>query len=87
LSKIEFGYQALDDYNILSVKDDGIGLRVEEHEGLFAAFVRKGTSRGTAGAGIGLAIVKEIAEKHQGKVWLEANKDGGMIFYLSILKT
>ena len=60
LRKIEIGYQDLGDYHILSVKDDGIGLREEEHEGLFAAFVRKGTSRGIAGAGIGLAIVKEM---------------------------
>jgi signal transduction histidine kinase len=87
LNKIEIGYQDLGDYHILSVKDDGIGLREEENEGLFAAFVRKGTSRGIAGAGIGLAIVKEIAEKHKGKVWLESNRNSGTIFYLSILKT
>jgi PAS domain S-box-containing protein len=86
LSKIEIGYQDTGDYHTLSVKDDGIGLREEEHEGLFAAFVRKGTSRGIAGAGIGLAIVKEIAEKHKGKVWLESNRNNGTIFYLSILK-
>jgi len=87
LSKIEIGYQDPGDYHILSVKDDGIGLREEEHEKLFAAFVRKETSRGIAGAGIGLAIVKEIAEKHKGKVWLESNRDNGTVFYISILKT
>lgn len=87
LSKIEIGFQDTGDYHILSVKDDGIGLKKEEREGLFAAFVRKGTSRGIAGAGIGLAIVKEIAEKHKGKVWLESKRNGGTVFYLSILKS
>lgn len=87
LSKIEIGYRDVGDYHILSVKDDGIGLKEEEHEGLFGAFVRKGTSKGIAGSGIGLAIVKKIAEKHKGEVWPEANKNGGMSFHLSILKT
>ena len=86
LSKIEIGYQDAGDYHILSVKDDGIGLKEEEREGLFATFVRKGTSRGIAGAGIGLAIVKDIAEIHKGKVWLESNRSNGMTFYISISK-
>jgi PAS domain S-box-containing protein len=86
LSKIEIGYQDSGDYHVLSVKDDGIGLKEEEHEGLFAAFVRKGTSRGIAGTGIGLTIVKEIAEKHKGKVWLELNRSNGMTFCMSISK-
>ena len=86
LSKIEIGYHELGDYHILSVKDDGIGLREEEHEKLFAAFVRKETSRGIAGAGIGLSIVKEIVEKHKGQVWLESNHSSGMTFYMSISK-
>jgi light-regulated signal transduction histidine kinase (bacteriophytochrome) len=86
LSHIEIGYEESDDSHIFSVKDDGIGLRADQQEGLFAAFVRKGTSRGVAGAGIGLAIVREIAERHKGKVWLLSHHGEGTIFYVSFSK-
>jgi len=31
-----------------------------------------------------LAIVKEIAERHQGEVWVETNTNKGATFYISI---
>jgi len=42
--------------------------------------------QGIEGSGLGLTIVREIAEKHGGEVWLEPGQDRGITFYISIPK-
>ena len=86
LSEIKIGYKESDQYHILSVKDDGVGLRGEDTKKIFRVFMRKITSKGTEGTGLGLAIVKEIAEKHKGKVWVKPGAKKGITFYISISK-
>jgi signal transduction histidine kinase len=53
---------------------------------IFSPFIRKKTSRGIQGSGLGLNILKEIADKHGGEVWLEPGLESGITFYLSIPK-
>ena len=86
LTEIEIGYKESGEFYILSVRDDGVGLKKEESKGIFGLFKRRGTSRGIEGTGLGLAIVKEIAERHQGEVWTEHGSEKGMTFYFSISK-
>ncbi|UCF86382.1 MAG: HAMP domain-containing histidine kinase [Desulfobacteraceae bacterium] len=38
------------------------------------------------GSGLGLTIVREIAEKHGGEVWLEPGQERGITFHISIPK-
>ncbi len=58
----------------LQVEDDGIGIPVHERERVFERFYRVlGTD--TDGSGLGLPIVKEIAELHRAKVSLSARRD------------
>ena len=64
----------------------GAGLEKEDLEGIFEAFKRKKSARGTQGTGLGLAIVKEIMARHGGDVWAEPGVDRGITFYLSISK-
>jgi PAS domain S-box-containing protein len=84
LSTIWTGYEASEDFHIFSFSDNGKGLKEEDPERIFAAFQRNETSRGVEGAGLGLTIVKEIAEQHGGKVWVKPRKKKGITFYLSI---
>jgi light-regulated signal transduction histidine kinase (bacteriophytochrome) len=86
LSEIKIGYRETGEYHILSVKDDGFGLKEEDTKKIFRVFMRKRTSKGIEGTGLGLAIVKEIAEQHKGKVWVKPGKKKGITFYLSISK-
>ena len=86
LSEIKISYQESQDSHILSVEDDGIGLRDEEAKTLFGPFRRKRMAGKVEGAGLGLAIVKEIAEQHKGRVWLEPAMKKGAAFYVSISK-
>jgi signal transduction histidine kinase len=87
LSEIKIGYKESGKSHILSIKDNGIGLKEQNpHQDIFAPFIRRKTSKGIEGSGLGLNIVKEIAEKHGGQVWLEPGEERGITFYVSIPK-
>jgi PAS domain S-box-containing protein len=87
LSEINIAYKGPAEFHILSIKDNGIGLREQNaHQDIFAPFIRKKTSKGIEGSGLGLNIVREIAEKHGGQVWLEPGRERGTTFYFSISK-
>ncbi len=87
-SKIDIQHKESNSFHILSVKDNGIGVEVQDsNQDIFAPFIRKKTSRGIQGSGLGLNILKEIAEKHGGEVWLEPGPERGVTFYISIPKS
>ena len=86
LSEISIGYEESDEFHILSVRDNGIGIRKKDFKKIFGTFQRTQTSRGIQGTGLGLAIVQEIAEQHSGEVWVEPGPEKGISFYLSISK-
>ena len=86
LSEIKIGYKESDEFHILSVKDDGVGIRGKPSEKIFGLFKRHETSKGIEGSGLGLAIVKEVAEQHGGKVWMEPGWKKGITFFFSISK-
>ncbi|MFC8371239.1 ATP-binding protein [Streptomyces sp. CB02400] len=70
----------------LYVADSGPGVRPQDRELIFERF-RRGTSRrGTrgSGAGLGLSIVKAIAEGHGGRVRLHDTEGGGATFVLTL---
>ncbi|RYD73353.1 MAG: ATP-binding protein, partial [Verrucomicrobiaceae bacterium] len=68
----------------LSVADQGPGIPEEEKRNVFERFYRLGSElrRETQGAGIGLSIVKHIAEGHGGSVTIENQSGGGAKFIL-----
>jgi PAS domain S-box-containing protein len=86
LSEITISCREDKNANIVSVRDDGVGLTKEDSGGLFGAFRRKKTSIGICGTGLGLAIVKEIIEQHGGEVWTEHDTRSGIAFCFSIPK-
>jgi two-component system phosphate regulon sensor histidine kinase PhoR len=67
---------------VVRVVDRGPGVPAEERERIFERFVRGSTAKGDAsrgdvrrvrGSGIGLALVKHIAESHGGRAWVEGD--------------
>ena len=57
-------------YAVVEVSDSGIGMTPEQLERAFERFYRADTSGNIPGTGLGLCLVKEIAELHKGKVVL-----------------
>lgn len=86
LSEITIGYREDENFHILSVGDDGVGIKKDQYDKIFQVYQREETSRGIAGAGLGLAIVKEVAERHGGKVWAEPGAEKGTTFHFAISK-
>ena len=67
---------------ILSVKDDGIGIRKEEQEKIFERFYQSDASRTGAGSGFGLSMASEIARFHGGEITVESEPEKGSTFTL-----
>lgn len=66
----------------VSVRDEGCGLSEEDQVKIFERFYRvdKARSRTSGGSGLGLTIVKSIAEAHRGRVSVESEVDKGSTF-------
>jgi signal transduction histidine kinase len=68
------------DAYVIKVDDDGPGIPEAEQARVFEPFVRLETSRSaeTGGTGLGLTLVKAIAEGHGGSISLENSAGGGL---------
>lgn len=83
--KIIIESEESDTHHILSVKDNGIGIRDEYKEKVFDLFERLNPHQ-FEGSGVGLSTCKKIVENHNGKIWLESIEGIGTQFYFSLPK-
>ena len=90
--EVRIGWEALDDRVRFSVADDGIGVP-ESHQGrIFERFYKVDRSRARdrdaerlgGSAGLGLAIVRHIAEAHRGSVGLQSEEGVGSTFWIEV---
>ena len=68
----------------LQVRDHGPGFADEDRPLVFDRFYRSAAARSMPGAGLGLAIVREVAEAHGGTVEAENARGGGAVVRLSL---
>jgi two-component system sensor histidine kinase MprB len=63
----------------LSVRDHGSGVLDADKGQIFDRFFRSAAARSTPGSGLGLSIVKQVAEEHGGTVFVEDGDGGGAV--------
>lgn len=71
---------------VLSVSDTGYGIPKSSQSSMFSKFYRAGnvTQRETYGTGLGLYLVKLVADTIGGKIWFESRENEGSTFYFAV---
>ena len=71
---------------VISIRDNGVGIPSEELSHVFDRFYQTGNplTRQYNGAGLGLAVAKELVELHGGRIWAESRLGEGSLFSFSI---
>src|SRR6267142_2052024 len=77
---IEVGQTKIDGQTAIFVRDNGKGLTQEQADRLFAP----ASPEHDEGAGLGLAVVQRIIQRHGGRVWATPAEDDGTIFYFTL---
>ncbi len=69
-----------------SVRDTGIGISASDQPHLFSRFYRSEDyrTRETGGTGLGLYLCRELAQRMNGRVWVESTLNEGSTFYLEV---
>ncbi|MDX6364690.1 MAG: hypothetical protein QOC85_3700, partial [Streptomyces sp.] len=85
-SRVAVTLRAEDGWAVLGVADDGAGVPPEERERIFERFVRldDARSRDDGGAGLGLAIARDVALRHGGTLTVREAPEGGALFELRL---
>ncbi|MBD2109332.1 ATP-binding protein [Nodosilinea sp. FACHB-13] len=73
-----------EDYLILQIQDQGIGIPKENQENIFEPFYRAKNVDYIAGTGLGLAIVKQGIQAHQGTISVESEVGKGTTFTITL---
>ncbi len=72
-------------FHRITVSDQGQGIDPADHDRIFEALQSLGSRRdGRRGTGMGLAIVRKIADTRGGRAWVESSRGAGAAFHLTL---
>jgi signal transduction histidine kinase len=83
-SPIEVDLRADSDAAVISVRDHGPGIALEEQQEIFRRYRRGSAAAGLGGLGLGLHVVREIVESHGGSVGVDARPGKGSTFTVTL---
>ena len=73
-----------DQWAVLSVRDDGIGIAPEDRERIFQRFYQVDAARGKDGSGLGLFMVQQAVRLHGGSVTVDSRLGEGSTFIVRL---
>jgi two-component system, sensor histidine kinase and response regulator len=83
-AEIEVGARTESDEHVFYVRDNGVGFDGRHATKLFGVFERLHTGAEFEGTGIGLASVRRIIQRHNGRSWAESMPGKGTVVYFSL---
>ncbi|AZY47697.1 histidine kinase [Bordetella avium] len=85
-SRIQCSVGQDDLYWVIRIQDEGPGIAAEDMERVFQPFSRMGAAidADAGGAGLGLAFVRTVAERHQGRAWVTSAPGQGSTFLFKL---
>ena len=81
---ISISDQIISNNYIITISDNGIGIKDEIINKIFDPFFRGDESRSTEGAGLGLTLSKKIIENHKGKISIKSQVNKGTNVIISL---
>lgn len=83
--KVHVHISKVSEYVKVSVKDEGMGISLEDQKKIFERFFRAGEiQQRFPGMGIGLYICEQIIKNHNGTLWVESEKGKGSTFSFTL---
>jgi len=83
--KIQVSLENNEKFLTIEIKDEGVGISKEKQKKLFNRFVSFNEDKSKPSTGIGLSIVKELIDKHGGKITIESEEGKGSCFTINLL--
>lgn len=84
--KINISSEIAGEYVVFKVKDNGIGIKDEDHEKMFQLFSRMSNTGNISGNGVGLAIAHRMMNRMDGDISFESKIGEGTTFVLTFKK-
>jgi signal transduction histidine kinase len=72
------------DRAVISIADQGVGFDMRYHDRIFGIFERLHRQEDYPGTGVGLAIVRKVAERHRGRAWATSVPGEGSVFFFAV---